>query len=329
MVRHALATASGWPHMTFLALLVCLDLRRTVALAVAPGMMISERRELLTARRSGGSENLGMDMDTGILVQGIASNDVLFNHLAKCGGTFVQKVIKASVNNAIIQKEHMGLDSHVLIGHPFVIGLVRNPFDYYVSLWAYTSEPSSCCFVHQLTREQQLLTLARRAPYGEYKDDAVRFRNWLRIVSSEELGLMSLRFWGSYLQMDGDVFANFQHALATEQGINATSRDINRALHSFRTAAVTGGKASDVDCYVHTEDLDGGLRACLQRYEREANGTVDWAAFRKHLDTHRHNLSPHAACGKLYDEETYRFVERSDRHLLRAFNYTRCGGDGL
>lgn len=256
---------------------------------------------------------------------------LVLNHLAKCGGSFAKRVLWEAVPGPRlrIQEEETSLSEKDLEQNNFIIGIVRNPFDYYVSLWAYTSEPFTCCFKRALTLQQRQETLGRERPLGSSVEDRERFRRWLRAVSSEELGVLSLRFYGSYLRgWDGPGASslpyNWQYITARSAAAQAAAPKVNAALANFSGAVVAG----PVSCWVQTEALTEGLRSCLQRYEAEVGlPVVDWAAFNRSAATSDQNDAPHAPCSEFYDRESADLVAAGDAHLFRAFGYARgCNG---
>lgn len=126
--------------------------------------------------------------------------DITINHLAKAGGTFVHDMVEHSLPKERLTWEREGDGiTEFESKENFVIGMVRNPLNYYVSLWSYTSDKNHCCFRNSVPAELQDDVFGHDAVLGSTEADKKRFRRWLRLVSTRELGLMSMRFYGSYL----------------------------------------------------------------------------------------------------------------------------------
>lgn len=125
---------------------------------------------------------------------------VTINHLAKAGGTFVHDIVEKSLpkDRLTWEREGDGI-TETESKENFVIGMVRNPFNYYVSLWSYTSDKNHCCFRNSLPLELQEQIFSQEKVLGSTEEDRRRFRRWLRYISTPQLGLMSMRFYGSYL----------------------------------------------------------------------------------------------------------------------------------
>lgn len=126
--------------------------------------------------------------------------DITINHLAKAGGTFVHDMVEHSLpkDRLTWEREGDGI-TEFESKENFVIGMVRNPLNYYVSLWSYTSDKNHCCFRNSIPVELQEDVFGHDAVLGSTEADKQRFRRWLRLVSTQDLGLMSMRFYGSYL----------------------------------------------------------------------------------------------------------------------------------
>ena len=78
--------------------------------------------------------------------------------------------------------------------HDVVIGMTRSPFGWYSTLWAHLSEAEGTS-IRALHPE----VLSREVPHGATEEDRMRFRNFVRLVSTSGLGLMSLHMWINYI----------------------------------------------------------------------------------------------------------------------------------
>jgi len=246
----------------------------------------------------------------------LKNGEFVFNHLAKCGGSFAKLILRKSLNAFINENEQIGLSPQDIKNNSFIVGLIRNPFDYYVSLWAYTSDPDTCCFKNATQEAQQTELLGQQLPYGSAEADRKRFRNWLRVILSEKLGVESLRFYGSYLQQGAKEIPNFHRVHANAPNVIRKARLVNEALATFSASN------SPISCWVRTESFTDDLRRCLVSYEAiMGQSSVNWAEFNATVKEKPSNPSSHISCNQLYDDATTKLVLQSDRHLLRAFDY--------
>lgn len=252
-------------------------------------------------------------------------NQIYFNHLAKCGGSFVKRIIRDAVKHPKISNEGDKMKAADKL--KFTVGLIRNPFDYYVSLWAFTSDPKTCCFKRALTKEQDRKTLSNEdstTGKGSTAEGRKRFREWLKLVNDPKLGTMSLRFYGSYVQY------KFTHQKFPKKFNGVTTHDkmVNKFGIGQNLKKFDAIKSLPVNCWIRTESIVDDTKTCLQEFEKNG-GVVNWKQFDEGLSDSRfgHNSSPHAKCSNMYDAEATELVEQGDRHLFRLFNYPKHCND--
>lgn len=262
------------------------------------------------------------------------------NHNAKCGGTFVLPVLKRSVPSMSYENEwtnlwtHETSNPHRNTADPdnakmtdFLIGLVRDPFSYYVSMWAFNSCKAGA-FRNALTKKEQHKVYASRAHceagnVGADPDDRERFRNWLNLVIHPDVGLASMRFYFKYVRTTESGINWMQerpgkcldeHGLCVENGITADT--IKQAFSQF-------GPQKDKLCWVVTgEHIVDTLRACLGTFE-EVGGYVDWKAFDTAVSdaSVKRNASPHGKISDMYDEASVQKILTADQYLFQHFSF--------
>lgn len=242
------------------------------------------------------------------------------NHLAKCGGSFARVVLQDVVKDVQIENEAAMVSRDDVQNNDFIIGLVRNPYDYYVSLWSFTSEPGTCCFKFALNESQRSGLLSSSKVHGDTREDRARFKAWLREISADHLGVMSLRFYGSYLDPGKErVIENDWH-YKTARHYFETHTDLKgHILSELGRFDVEDGPVS---CWVRTEHLEQDMRHCLQLYEEtRGHSLIDFKALESKLTTAAKNSKPRVKCNDFYDDELKEFVRQIDGQLIRAFQY--------
>merc|ERR1719240_1099248 len=200
----------------------------------------------------------------------------------------------------------------------FGIGLLRNPYSYLVSLWAY---PGSIW--RGLSPEEWLALRSvdqmRGLPAGTSQEDRHRFKRFVYRVSDDEIGLMSLRVYGKYV----DNYSLFHddvwwRATARDVFMTYPRQPVLEALASFQSPG-------NLDCFTQVENLANDTRRCLELYEKQAGpGLVDWEAFDEAVLNQNRNPSDHVECHLFYDEDENltAFVGRTLSKVMRAFNYS-------
>merc|ERR1719221_1564927 len=217
----------------------------------------------------------------------------------------------------------------------FVIGLVRHPFDYYISLWTYNSgyygHPGMGGFRQALSPEEKKAALGKDLKVGEIRgessDDQKKFRNFVRIINLEDMGTLSTRFYFSYLRVMQPEVDKLEFLMKSARKIinqNTTLlKAMKKGFHNFHRYNST---RKPVSCWIRTENLFADTKICLQQYEaRIGQNVVNWKRFEGMTKSKSRKANPtlHAPCSTLYDEETKAFVLLSDQYIFDAFKYPR------
>eukprot|EP00401_Gymnodinium_catenatum_P018878 CAMPEP_0117578408 /NCGR_PEP_ID=MMETSP0784-20121206/63988_1 /TAXON_ID=39447 /ORGANISM="" /LENGTH=268 /DNA_ID=CAMNT_0005378071 /DNA_START=252 /DNA_END=1056 /DNA_ORIENTATION=+ len=215
----------------------------------------------------------------------------------------------------------------------FIIGTIRNPFDFYVSFWAFSSTNSTDAMYRRIfTEAEQTELFGQDEPKGASEEDRARFRKWLSLVSTKDLGLMSLRFYAKYVDagkesMDFEPNALYRKHWRRVHWVSDTvpsfvqafperQRHVNDALRRFSTAV------ANETCWVHTENVVEDTRRCLQAYEAETgSNAVDWRRFDAAIGNTNRVHTQHVACSDFYDDEAADLVLQGDSTIFRVFGY--------
>eukprot|EP00971_Amphidinium_carterae_P114498 2268544-Amphidinium_carterae.1 len=199
-----------------------------------------------------------------------------------------------------------------------IVGMIRNPFKYYISIWAYLG------YFRRLTPEEFLEIRPLGSPAGSDPADPARFAKFLQYFSDKDLGLLSFLIYYSYLDFQGlinetdyDYKGTVDDAFNTTDGLEKKQLVI-AALRNF------SAEGQPVDCWVHTENATEDARSCFTRFAA-MGGLVNFTGFDVGLSMQVLNAKDHLGCSALYTNETLDFVRSSDRELFRAFGYpTEC-----
>lgn len=141
----------------------------------------------------------------------------------------------------------------------FVVGIVRSPFDYYVSLWTYNSCGGGVLSWGSLTQQQRKELLAPiqnchdpKTPLGTDSEDLLRFRKWLAAVNNEDVGTASMRFFYSYAATSVTTYPLWKSSLQLfDVGRIAKSATIVDNLKHFDHTRI---------CWVRTDNLVSTFR---------------------------------------------------------------------
>ena len=250
---------------------------------------------------------------------------LLYNHLPKTGGSEIRESIAIAFNQKgsaissstitveltqnqtlqnqwLLLSEAQSIDVDKKRADHFIIGSIREPCSYYVSLWAYRSAKKVPIGPVTATPEEKKAELAKY--YGSFEpfdtqEDAVRFGRWVRDIASNAtdprfptgMGMLSSRVMNSY-QSTNTTFA-----------------------------------ADQIDCWVRTQTLHADLDKCLVQFMSQG-GTVpfyDKYLVSRKVPNRSKNRSHHKGCSFYFENEVLRSVVRkADDFTYSAFNMSSC-----
>jgi hypothetical protein len=251
-----------------------------------------------------------------------AARPFVYNHVAKTGGSFVKNIMaQLFEDKGTILEEWHGVKTLKLPTEgpkrPFVVGAIRHPCEYYVSLWAFTSGGITDVVVGSLPPLRQYLGRDTASNFSS-AEDIQRFRKWVRELSGPEFNLLSTRFWFSYFKP-----GNPCQAFRGDVCVGASSK------YTQMTEEIRGDLASmDIsklaDCWLETSSLEQDFEECLRQYEAATGVPIDWVKYRELAGNRHKNKSTRSKCEDYYDEDTMSFVMERDRHIADGFGYTTC-----
>lgn len=271
------------------------------------------------------------------------SEKVVFVELHKTGGTHIGQWLKV-----LIDGEQIGKHNRVppALQNRFIIGSIRNPWDWYVSLWAYGCNGSGSvrrqsarridmryCW-NELPHEMGLhwlnpLRWQRQVwsdvvkPVDEWRcsyrdsDDPVAFKEWLlmmmdskrRFDIGEGYGFSPVsRRFGLLTYRYLKLFTNLDSALYR-----------NSALFTMEGVKELWQEHKLVDFLIRNENLEEDLLLAL------AQATVDLNAEQKaallEAKNNKLNASERRSVDYYYDRETIELIEHRENFIINSHGY--------
>ncbi len=264
------------------------------------------------------------------------SDKIIFLQLDKTASTHIAKLLH-SVSPGTVLEKHSQLEENA--GDRCVIGSVRNPWDWYVSLWAYGCHSRGKVF-NQLTRpfpkvSYRLIKRSARHPsdWGDTAkkifshirkdhtywknvysnaDDPNLFREWLRAILSED-GKRLLT--GEYPHLPLRKFTGLMthRFLYLFVEANVWRENANR-IRSYGELQTMYTEHGVVDKFIKMEQLENDLTDILQYLKID----FDKEEF---ISKRKTNTSKHYTASFYYDAETIELVRQQDQLLISEFNY--------
>ncbi|GAB4208233.1 MAG: hypothetical protein OHK0022_37470 [Roseiflexaceae bacterium] len=272
---------------------------------------------------------------------------LIYLDLHKTGGTQIQQLLAATIGGQqSVQHQRLSPELH----DAYVIGSVRNPWDWYVSLWAYGCARRGWLYLRLVRRQPALWQpfhagrSLRRAPrplqlrspsalwertenwracYAD-SDDPTRFRTWLARVLDP-----------AYRVDLGEGYARSTvwrtAGLMTYRYLRLYTRDL-AALMSMHGPADLDALRAFADqqtllrAVVRTEQLEADLIAALKGAGYQLS--ADQQALIRERASQRANRSAHRPAAEYYDPATVRLVAERERLLIERYGYTPPIGAG-
>jgi hypothetical protein len=262
----------------------------------------------------------------------LTTDRLVYLQLQKTGGTHVARLLTEHLD-AVQATKHSRLGGRG--GDRFVLGSVRNPWDWYVSLWAYGCGGNGT-LRHRLTAPAgrapgpataRLLYAfnERRRPAARWQevyeptdDGPTRFRAWLHLVLDPDRrfdlheGYGFSRVWrtgGLYSFRFLRLYTSPYRALLMGRPYRTTA-DLRAHYEQHRLA----------DGYIRQERLDDDLLEVLrEQYPELSDEQMKAITASSTVPT---NVSDRRETGHYFDDETIRLVAERERLLVDLFGYS-------
>jgi len=261
------------------------------------------------------------------------SDRYVFLELQKTGSTHIRALLKELVGGALVGK-HNQVTPELLDGSHVILGSIRNPWDWYVSLWAFGCGRLGDLYATATRRRRarghgwrsnpitalgRLAEELRRDP-DEWRrvyadpDDPEAFRRWL-FLALEHLPYQAYDYGAPSLGRHvGLMTYRYLHLYCATAGDGAALA----RLGSFGAAVTFEREHNLVDHFIRTEALEDTLIEALQRSGTELSA----GQLVRVRDRQRSNTSSRRrGTSDFYDAATAALVAERERLLIERFGY--------
>lgn len=218
----------------------------------------------------------------------------------------------------------------------FLVSLVRNPCDWYVSLWAHAAQYDAALLHNTFGSEDDPQPF-----FSDGNRNKTKFANWLHWAqgnwrdeasSPNSNSVMSLRYWEALASKKPVGGLN-------EHGYNGLTLD--KYSRFFDSSEVPRRAVENnlqelsprdvVDCWIEAEHYMEDTNQCLSEYEEASGVKLDWRPFTQALINKGNAGIPgkepeRESCEYYYTPELAASVMHHDRHIFEAFGYDSCCG---
>lgn len=269
---------------------------------------------------------------------------LIYLELHKTGCTHISRLLSECIPGEQVGK-HNRLDASV--PGAYVVGSIRNPWDWYVSLWAYgcsrrgflycrvtrdlpslgvsaapthpaapVVRPSAGRAPHQWLRRGQRPVARWRHVYEDSMDPS-RFRAWLKLMADRR---RSADIGEGYGQSSIHTMAG----LLTYRYLRLYSRDLAAVTSPTRFRRLEELYSFDAETtllndVIRNEALEDDLLKVLTRAGYSVSQTQRDAIYAR--QTGKLNVSRHRPTGDYYDPETIQLVGELEQFIVTTFDY--------
>ena len=263
------------------------------------------------------------------------SDRIVFLELHKTGTTHIRSLLQELVGGSLVGK-HNRITPDLLDGSRIILGSIRDPWEWYVSLWAFGCDAHGDLYGVATKRRRirghgwrsnpiaalgRLAQDVRRQPEAFRRsytnaDDAEAFRRWLVLVLRGRLPDEAFEYGApSIARFAGLLTYRYLHLFCgTSDNVAALSR-----LDSLEAASSFEREHNIVDHFIRNEALEDGL---LQALEASGIAVSEAKAQRIRSATRTNTSSRRRETSYFYDAATAALVGERERILVERFGYT-------
>jgi hypothetical protein len=265
------------------------------------------------------------------------SDRIVFLELQKTGCTHIRNLLKELVGGELVGK-HNQAGPDLFSGDRFFLGSVRDPWDWYISLWAFGCDHRGAVFGNVTKQGIKIKGRGwRTKPYSAFREllesrpnrnsekwrrtyedvsDASAFREWLHMMHDKEyLPDVGESYSRSALgRVAGLLTYRYMRLFACRKG----EPDGLDVFSTFGQLAEHERKHCFINHFVRNENLESDLLAALRQTGFKISGqTESEIVLRPKTNTSSRKYGP----GYYHDRETEALIADRDRLVVEKFGY--------
>ena len=257
----------------------------------------------------------------------IIGDKIIFSHLQKTGGTYISsELMRIFPDLKKIKTKHEVLTKGLVKDKELVIGSIRDPHSYYLSLWSYGCEKRGGLRDRLCSKSSNIKPLIKLifsnsnfnlVDFNIYKNkrwdylysdinNYNNFREWLYLINDKK------SFFDTCLpvsdEMDNGMFLGFYTRRFINQYFDyTTSRSkkiINNSLNSY------------VNSWIYLNKMNESLNitiAKIKEYENKTNHNIK-------ISDQKINQSRHRELEYYYDEKTKEYISKIDKFVIKIIH---------
>ncbi len=241
------------------------------------------------------------------------SDRLVFLELHKTGCTKIRSILMTLLDGDLVGS-HNRAGAELLDGQRMFLGSVRDPWEWYTSLWAYGCDSNGGLYHMLASRAKD--SEAWKATYSN-SDDAGAFRTWLRMMHDESLSSdLGEGYSNSPVsRVAGFMTYRYLSLFCTTQG----EQEPMRRLSSPYQVRIYDAESCLIDHFIRNESLEQDLFYAIEKsgvHIPEEKKLAILEGPRLNTSSRRHGPEFY------YDAETSAIVAEREQLIIAKFGYT-------
>jgi len=274
---------------------------------------------------------------------------IAFKHMSKAGGRFLTSTLQDIFGSDILivadSAESGWLLNKTADRKQFLLGSVREPCDWYVSMWGYLRDSltKETCYKKGTCHKEAHKDHPLLSPYiqkgqklNASDPSPAGFQAFLASTIGRftmNVGLVTHLFLENYGGIGGLVIRKKRKQQVPVDATWFEATPLSELAHA-------------PDCFIDQNGLSQNLRSCLKQYEA-AGGKVSWKKVKKAMKKNEAKLkkttkskqgtdkgeqwksTDRGSCSSYYNDDAKNLVESKDSILMKKFGYSCCAGASI
>lgn len=246
------------------------------------------------------------------------AKDIVFMELHKTGSSHIRRILKELLQGDLIGHHNQANADFFVPGRKF-IGSIRNPWEWYLSLWSYGCENKGAVFYNVTSANEPDLAKSNQQWANTYTDvdNKDAFREWLSMMHDPKYALKIAKKYGecTFNDIAGLLTHRYLTLFCTKSGESKKLKSLSTydEVHNYENEYCV------IDRFVHLENLESDLFQVLDDFA----GGISNKTKSEILAREKSNVSPRKYGAEYYyDQRSIDRISVREKLIIDKFGYS-------